>query len=174
MPDSTDFFNLTPVRFVIIFLMLLALAAAPGILSAQAMPTGEKLEKIILEMDSVFWQAYNDCDLSTMMSFVDDDVEFYHDKGGLLDSRESLTTVMKNGLCRSANNEIERRPVAGSIQVFPMAGIGAVLRGQHTFHGIANPNDNGIAYFFHLWAFRDGDWKMTRVFSYDHAPYSGG
>lgn len=137
---------------------------------AQELPSGKALERIILQKDSVFWSAYNNCKLDLMMSFVAKEVEFYHDKGGLLKTRAGLRGAMANGLCRSGNNEIERRPVAGTIKVFPIASVGAILRGQHTFHGIANPGDDGIAYFFHLWEFKDGVWQMTRVFSYDHAP----
>lgn len=121
-------------------------------------------------MDSVFWDAYNTCDLEKMMSFIGENVEFYHDKGGVLNSRESLENAMHEGLCRSGVNEIERQPVPGTIKVFPIAEIGAILRGQHTFHGVKDDGDNGIAYFFHYWKYTEGDWKMTRVFSYDHQP----
>lgn len=121
-------------------------------------------------MDRVFWKAYNECDVEKMMSFVGSDVEFYHDKGGVTNTRDKLAEAMKSGLCRSGNNEVERRPVEETIKVFPIAGVGAILSGQHTFQGVKNPGDDGIAYFFHLWKFSEGTWKMTRVFSYDHAP----
>ena len=139
-------------------------------LAAQTIPAGAELEATILEMDSVFWLAYNTCDVEKMMSYVGENVEFYHDKGGIINKRVDLAKAMNEGLCRSGANEIERRPVAGTIEVFPIAGIGAILRGQHTFHGIKNPGDDGIAYFFHYWKYTAGDWKMTRIFSYDHAP----
>lgn len=139
-------------------------------MQAQALPTGKELETTILRMDSIFWTAYNACDVDVMMSFVADQIEFYHDKGGVLNSRADLSKAMKAGLCSSGANEIERRPVAGTIKVFPIAGVGAILRGQHTFHGKKSSEDDGIAYFFHFWKFTEGDWKMTRIFSYDHAP----
>jgi hypothetical protein len=138
--------------------------------SAQDIPSGQELETIILSMDSIFWEAYNSCDLDKMMSYVDEDVEFYHDKGGVLNSRASLLEAMEKGLCSTGTNEIERRPVAETIKVFPIAGVGAILRGQHTFHGIKYPDDQGIAYFFHLWKLGDDGWRMTRIFSYDHGP----
>lgn len=139
-------------------------------LSAQTLPSGKELETTILRMDSIFWRAYNDCDMEKMMYFVDENIEFYHDKGGLVNSRTDLAKGLKENLCSGGNNVIERRPVAGTIRVFPIAGVGAIISGQHTFHGIKDSSDDGIAYFFHLWKYTDGDWKMTRIFSYDHAP----
>jgi hypothetical protein len=139
-------------------------------LFTQSIPAGAELEQTILTQDSAFWAAYNACEVEKMMSFVAENVEFYHDKGGVTNSRTNLAKAMKEGLCRSGNNEISRRPVDGTIKVFPIAGVGAILSGQHTFHGVANPGDDGIAYFFHLWTYAAGNWKMTRVFSYDHAP----
>ncbi|MEM9930956.1 MAG: DUF4440 domain-containing protein, partial [Bacteroidota bacterium] len=137
---------------------------------AQSMPTGAALERTVLSLDSTFWEAYNNCEVDRMMSFVDDELEFYHDKGGQTNTRVKLANLMRSGLCKSGENEIFREAVAGSVEVFPMAGIGAILRGQHTFKGIKHPGDNGIAYFFHLWKFTNGQWKMTRIFSYDHQP----
>lgn len=153
-----------------LFLIALTWLSATNELLAQGMPSGEELEKTILELDQVFWKAYNDCDVEKMMSFVDTNVEFYHDKGGITNTRANLAEAMNSGLCRSGVNEIERQPVAETIKVFPIAGVGAILSGQHTFKGVKEPGDDGIAYFFHLWKFSAGSWKMTRVFSYDHAP----
>lgn len=129
------------------------------------------MEEIILHQDSLFWAAYNACDLDAMLSFVDKDVEFYHDKGGRMDGADNLREAMKRGLCAEGHNSTERRPVAETIKVFPLAGVGAILRGQHTFHGVGRPNDNDIAQFFHLWELKPNGWRMTRVFSYDHIPF---
>jgi len=151
------------------FVCFICFVASNGLL-AQDMPSGKELETTILEMDRVFWKAYNECDVEKMMSFVGDDVEFYHDKGGVINTRTKLAEAMNSGLCRSGTNEVERRPVAETIKVFPIAGVGAILSGQHTFQGVKEQGDDGIAYFFHLWKYSEGSWKMTRVFSYDHAP----
>ncbi len=156
---------------IFLVVSLIFFSCSAGQLSGQvALPSGKALQTKILAMDSVFWKAYNDCDVEKMMSFIADEVEFYHDKGGQTNGRAALAKSLQAGLCRTGDNEIERRPVAGTIKVFPLAGTGAILSGQHTFHGKASGSDDGIAYFFHLWKFTAGEWKMTRVFSYDHAP----
>jgi hypothetical protein len=140
-------------------------------MSGQSIPSGAALETVILHHDSLFWAAYNACDLDAMMSFVDKDVEFYHDKGGRLDGAANLKEAMKRGLCTGDQNRTERRPVAETIKVFPLAGVGAILRGQHTFHSTVSADDQDIAYFFHLWVLKPEGWITTRIFSYDHVPY---
>ncbi|MEO5562532.1 MAG: nuclear transport factor 2 family protein, partial [Chitinophagaceae bacterium] len=39
--------------------------------------------KTIVSFDSLFWTGYNNCDTGLMKRFIADDVEFYHDKGGI-------------------------------------------------------------------------------------------
>ena len=34
----------------------------------------------LLEADQRFWNAYNDCDIDSLMAMLADNVEFYHDK----------------------------------------------------------------------------------------------
>ncbi len=159
-------------RRVAFFLLLSCyfFLSASTCLSAQSLPSGAALEKVILQHDSIFWAAYNACDVGKMMSFVADDVEFYHDKGGQTNGRNGLAKTLQGGLCSSGDNTVERRPVAGTIGVFPVAGVGAILRGQHTFHSVQEPGSGDIALFFHFWKFMAGEWKMTRIFSYDHVP----
>lgn len=52
-----------------------------------------------------------------------------------------------------------------------MKGCGAVEIGVHRFHhpGAEEREPVGEAKFIHLWQKKDGDWKITRVISYDHA-----
>ncbi len=43
----------------------------------------QQLILTILHLDSVFWNTYNHCDTAGFKRFISDDVEFYHDKGGI-------------------------------------------------------------------------------------------
>ena len=50
-----------------------------------------------------------------------------------------------------------------------MKGYGAIEMGVHRFHHPGHPeNGDGEGRFVHLWQYRDGAWKVTRVLSYDH------
>jgi len=42
------------------------------------------LNKEIIEKDSLFWHGYNTCNYTLMEQYLDINVEFYHDKGGLM------------------------------------------------------------------------------------------
>jgi len=52
---------------------------------------------------------------------------------------------------------------------------GVLMTGRHVFYVSQNGQQeraDGIAPFADLWLLRDGQWKMARVFSYDHQPVS--
>jgi hypothetical protein len=46
--------------------------------------------------------------------------------------------------------------------------------GVHSFYELDAQNGKcgpvGVAKLIHLWQFKDGAWKITRVISYDHGP----
>lgn len=158
----------------------LALAAIfPSSLSAQE--TGEETITIITRQDSLFWQAYNTCDVSKMDVFFAEDLEFYHDKGGPSLGLPALVASFKNGICaENGTFRLRREAVEGSVKVFPLKknGVvyGAIISGEHVFYVLEKGKPerlDGLAKFTHLWMKKDGAWKMTRVLSYDHgaAPY---
>src|SRR5712672_2389002 len=81
----------------------------------------EKLTALILERDGRFWSAYNACDTETMKGFFTDDVEFYHDKGGITKGSNALLDGIKSNLCGNNKTRLRREVVAGSVKVFPFA-----------------------------------------------------
>ena len=42
--------------------------------------TDQEVKQLIVQKDSLFWIAYNKCDVPAMGSVLTDDIEFYHDK----------------------------------------------------------------------------------------------
>ena len=135
------------------------------------------LAATILHQDSLFWTAYNRCDVVGMATFFTEDVEFYHDKGGPTLGLPEFTRSLQNNLCGNPDFRLRREAVPGTVQVFPLqkgdAVYGAVLTGEHVFYILEKgqaPKLDGHARFTHLWLLRDGAWKMTRILSYDHGP----
>ncbi len=129
--------------------------------------TQEELYKTIAGLDSAFFDSYNTCDLKKFESFISEDIEFYHDKGGLTTSRSQLVESIKNNIC----GKVRRELIKGSLQVFHIANYGAIETGEHYFYNAAEGKSGkptGIAKFYQLWQWKDGQWKMTRIFSYDH------
>jgi hypothetical protein len=131
----------------------------------------------ILFRDSLFWNAYNSCDIAGMQQHFSDDVEFYHDKGGLTVGLQNLITATKTNLCGNENFRLRREAVAGSIKVYPLqkSGVtyGAIISGEHVFYVVEKGKPerlDGLAKFTHVWMLTDNNWKMSRILSYDHGP----
>lgn len=134
------------------------------------------LFKTLKEKDHlVFDVGFNNCDTSQFKLLMSEDVEFYHDQGGLSVSRSSQLESMKNGLCKNSKNKYRRELVEGSLKVFPLKNnkslYGAIQNGIHRFY----INDNGtkgkfesIARFSHIWMLKNDTWQLTRIFSYNH------
>ncbi len=136
-------------------------------------PSTLETEMVILHHDSLFWQAYNACDIDQMGDFFTEDVEFYHDKAGLTTTRARFMETVKNGLCGNENFRLRREAVEGSVAVYPLEGYGAILTGEHVFYVLEKGKPerlDGLAKFTHVWLYKDGVWKMARILSYDHGP----
>jgi hypothetical protein len=114
-----------------------------------------------------------------METFFTEDLEFYHDKGGLTTPRIKLIESIRNGLCGNENFWLRREAVPGSVRVFPLNNYGAILSGEHVFYVNEKGKKerlDGLAKFTHVWQFKSNVWRMSRVLSYDHgpAPYRNG
>ena len=132
-------------------------------------------ERVIRANDSLFWLAYNKCDIDGMHVFVAEDVEFYHDKGGIQKGWRTFEETTKNNLCSKKDWKIRREESKGTVAFYPMESngkiYGAILSGAHKFFVTENGQPEfwaGIAKFTHLWLLENGSWKMTRILSYDH------
>lgn len=157
------------------FASLLFLCPFFHLLSAQ--PEQQKLSATILLNDSLFWAAYNSCNIEKFQQFFTEDVEFYHDKGGLTLGLENLTNTMKRNLCGNNDYRVRREAVEGTVKVFPLqesnAIYGAIISGDHFFYVLEKGKKErltGLAKFTHVWILKDSIWKMSRILSYDHGP----
>ncbi len=155
---------------VLLSLLLLPLFAcqvdAQAVSSLESIQSQAELDKVIASLDSALFDSYNRCNLEKFSSFFTDDVEFYHDQGGVTLGKQKLTESVKNNICGKVTREL----VPGTLQVHYMKGYGAVEIGVHRFHhpGHEETEPVGEGRFIHLWQYKDGAWKITRVISYDH------
>lgn len=162
-----------PISVITIF--LLSVCSFFNLLLAQ--PENQNLTTTILLKDSLFWTAYNSCNIESMKQFFTDDVEFYHDKGGLTLGLENLTTSLRKNLCSNENLKLRREAVGGSVKVFSLQSsnviYGAIISGEHVFYVLEKGKEerlDGLAKFTDVWVLRDNAWKMSRILSYDHGP----
>jgi uncharacterized protein (TIGR02246 family) len=149
-----------------IFVVCGVRASAQAVQSLESIQSQAELDKAIAALDSAVFDAYNRCDLEKFSTFFADDVEFYHDQGGVTLGSAALTDSVKKNICGKVTREL----VAGTLQVYHMKGYGAVEMGVHHFHhpGHEDTEPVGEGKFIHLWRYKDGAWKITRVISYDH------
>jgi hypothetical protein len=141
-------------------------ARAQQILPLDKITNQAELDKTVSALDTALFEAYNRCDLAKFQSFFVDDVEFYHDQGGVTLGSSALTDSVKKNICGQTTREL----VPGTLQAYYMKGYGALEVGVHRFHHPGHEDTIGVGEgkFIHLWQFKDGAWKLTRVISYDH------
>lgn len=135
-------------------------------LPAQDKKIDEALYAQIAHLDSVVFGAFNNRDTATFGKMFSEDLEFYHDKGGLTGyqpTMDFMRSVAKN------DNGLRRDLVPGSLEVYAIPGYGAMEIGSHRFcHQENGKQDCGTFKFVHIWKKTGNVWKITRVVSYDH------
>ncbi|HXH49018.1 MAG TPA: nuclear transport factor 2 family protein [Terriglobia bacterium] len=147
-------------------LALLAVrASAQNVLALQDIRSQAELDKTVSTLDTELFDAVNRCELEKLASLIDDQIEFFHDSDGLTFGKQSMLDSVRNNIC---GTDFHRVLVPGTLRAYPMKGYGALEIGVHQFlhpktHGAA-----GEASFIHLWQYKDGAWKLTRVISYNH------
>ena len=144
---------------------LISAVHAQEILPLDKIQSQAELDRSITGLDAALFDSYNRCDLQKFESFFVDDVEFYHDQGGVTLGKDALTESVRKNICGQTTREL----VPGTLQTFYMKGYGALETGVHRFHHPGHEEIGvGEGRFIHLWRYKDGAWKITRVISYDH------
>lgn len=124
---------------------------------------------------AVFDVFFNQCQPEKLRALVTPDVEFYHDKGGVvaLNAGGLIADYEKSCTARQAPDawRSRRELVASSLKVDPVPGFGAIEEGDHQFferQGDGPEKLVGTAHFVILWALTADGWRMKRVLSYGH------
>ncbi len=125
-------------------------------------PTTSELYKTIAKMDSIYFNAYNTCDMVKQAEIYDEDLEFYHDMGGLSTNKQDILKSIEENICGKVTREL----VPESIEVYPIPGFGALEMAKHKFHNKEEPNaESRPSKFIVLWKETDNGWKISRVVS---------
>lgn len=124
-------------------------------------PESQEVYDVIVSMDKKFFDAYNTCDIPIADSLLSEDIEFYHDLGGLSTSKTQLMDGLKNNICGKVTRVLQE----GSIEVYPIKNYGAVQMGKHGFYNRSEKNKIKYAKFVHIWRLEHGSWRLTRVVS---------
>ncbi|MCM8568247.1 nuclear transport factor 2 family protein [Gramella jeungdoensis] len=157
---------------IIIFILLLA-SYTPNF---SQVPVESDLYKELQRKDSLlFKEGFDKCRISEFEDFISEDLEFYHDQGGLSTNKEDFLTAVRNNICGNPDKKPIRKLRKGSLKVFPLYHngklYGAIQKGTHDFF-IKEPNKElymtSKAKFTHVWLLENDEWILKRVLSYDH------
>ncbi|MCP9234916.1 nuclear transport factor 2 family protein [Lewinella sp. JB7] len=125
-------------------------------------PVDTQLHQTILAMDQRYFDAYNNCDLTTQAAMYTDDFEFYHDRGGLATSKEDLIQALKANIC----GKVTRYLLPETVEVYPIPGFGAVQLGYHRFENAAEPGAPSVpGRFVAVWRQSGEKWQLHRIIS---------
>ncbi|OYY99842.1 MAG: hypothetical protein B7Y37_12930 [Sphingobacteriia bacterium 28-36-52] len=141
---------------------------------ASAVAQNEKKEVIsenelfnkIAILDSLLFNAYNSKNLDLMKTFFTKDLEWYQDNGGLINFEQVFINFQS---IFNRDYDLKRNLVKESLEVHPIKGYGAIEIGKHQFKHIENGKlEIGTFKFIMIWKNDHGNWKISRVISYDH------
>ena len=125
-------------------------------------PSSRELHAQIVRMDSIFFDAYNHCKMEVIEQLFSEDIEFFHDKGGLATSKKDIVNAIRNNIC----DKVQRELIPGTIEVYPIANYGAVQMGWHQFHNNQEPDAKPHpSKFVTIWKKENDKCVMTRVIS---------
>ncbi len=156
-------------RAFIILFACLALTTAARAQAAKDSPAPRELYDRVAALDAVMFDAYNRCDIDKVGTLFTEDLEFYHEKGGLTLTRDATLAVMRKNLCAGGGYHLRRELVQGSMEVRPINNYGAVQTGEHRFY-LSQKGEkealDGICKFVMLWRKTGDEWRVSRVISY--------
>ena len=152
------------ILYLLIQLATLVIMLISNLLQGQVNP---ELTKEIQVMDSILFDAFNNKNIEKIKTLFTEDLEFYHDKGGVSNYEQNIKSIQ--GIFANPNNAVNRTAVKDSFEVYPIPNFGAVQTGKHEFCNTENGQKGcSILKFVHLWKKTDEGWKVARVISYDH------
>lgn len=135
-----------------------------------AAATSGALFETVARLDAEVFSAFNTCatpgQLQKHAAYFADDVEFYHDKGGVTWNRKDMLANTEKYVCGNFSREL----VPGSLRVYEIKDFGAIAQGVHRFCQFSSGTCEGAAEFVMVWHQEGDSWVITRVLSYGHRP----
>jgi hypothetical protein len=134
--------------------------------STTYIPADKPLYNTIAFQDSILFTAFNNRNLEILKTFFADNLEIYQDNIGVRNYDQSINAF--RGLF-SQDYVLTRHLVKESLEVYPIKDYGAIETGSHTFcHTENGKPECGTFKFVHIWERQNGQWKITRIITYDH------
>jgi hypothetical protein len=155
-------------NLIILFLSfsIYSTALAQSQTEKKALVIEKQLFEKVAKLDSSLFAAYNSKNLDLMKTYFTKDLEWYQDNGGLIDFEkvfENFNSIFNR------DYDLKRNLIKESLEVHPIEDYGAIEIGKHQFKHIENGKlEIGTFKFLMIWKNDNGNWKISRVISYDH------
>ncbi|WP_259071751.1 nuclear transport factor 2 family protein [Mucilaginibacter sp. X4EP1] len=148
------------------FTVLLLITAATFTVNRAAAQTSGPLFNEIAQQDSLQFDAFNSRNLDKLMNYFDTTLELYQDNTGV---RNFEQTKQAFGGLFKMSYVLNRKLIAGSMEVYPIKDYGAIETGQHIFSHVENGKLQSFTFkFMQIWQKKDGVWRVTREITYGH------
>lgn len=134
-------------------------------------PTSKELYDSIAYLDSMFFNAFNTKQLDKLKPFLSDNLEFYHDLGGVTNYTQNIDAFKRSF---ESERKLRRELVKSTLEVYPIQNYGAVETGIHRFYATEKGQMEKLsseAKFVQVWQKKNGEWKITRIISYGHQEF---
>ena len=132
------------------------------ILETKYVAIDQEIYDVIVSKDKEYFDAYNTCDMKTQGSLFSENIEFFHDKGGLSTSKQEILAALERNIC----GKVTRTLIPGSIEVYPINDYGAIEIGYHKFYNNQEPNAiSNPSKFIMVWKKEGEEWIISKVIS---------
>jgi ketosteroid isomerase-like protein len=146
--------------------MILSCSAASVSVNAQQETSANELYREIKKQDSLLFNAFNTRDTALFKSMFSEDLEFFHDLGGLTGYNHTVDFMRS---VATGKNDLRRELLSSSLEIYPVPGYGAIQKGAHAFCHTENGKQVcGTYQFIHIWKKTGDSWRITRVVSFGH------
>jgi ketosteroid isomerase-like protein len=126
-------------------------------------PANKQLYDTIVALDKIFWEAYNKGDTNTIINFMTDDHEFYHDQGGAIFSKEKNAIQWRKFYSKDLG--VVGETVIGTNEIYEIPNYGALQLSYQRFYEKEKPEWTSPARAIVLWKKTSKGWLQSRVFS---------
>jgi hypothetical protein len=155
--------------------------AAPVFANDPSLPADDVEAAVIASLDAeIFKAAFLTCDGERLSQIMADDLEFYHDKYGVIarTADEFIEGTIPDCVKRQQGElpYLERRATPGTMQVRKIGEDGLMQTGHHSFW-LRLPGEDirrvETGLYTHIWLRQGTGWQISRVISYDHVDVPG-
>lgn len=167
-------FRIHTVFILVIIVLNIACSTSKNNLGSQVKgysPASKELYDTIAYLDSIFFNAFNTKRLDKLEPFLSDNLEFYHDLGGVTNYTQNMDAFKRSF---ESDRKLRRELVKGTLEVYPIENYGAVETGIHRFYATEKGQMEKLsseAKFVQVWQKKNGEWKITRIISYGHQEF---